>query len=581
MAEATLNDVTNQLMILNVQQGNTTDAVNSLVKRFQEMLAFNKRKSLDDAEAAREAKSQARGERTRAGAQAPTVGVGIGDALLAGAALTLFAFNDQIKGFIDGVQENLLNFVNNVQKIFFTLNQGLIRLESFINNRIVSRIGDLILDFRTNPKLVNISTKVEKTLKNLRGIIDDAFKFVGKIFEVLGSAFRFVGSIFRVPLAIVSNGVSEAIIAAAKLNPTFKFFKGIGRIFGKLFLPLTIFITAWDTIKGAVEGFQENGIIGSLEGAVDGFFNSLIFMPLEMIFDATSWLLGKLGFPKTAKTIGDFNPTEVFDQITDIVFQPIYDAVEWIKTAFTDPKEALNQLWLGLVGEGGLVDLVWWPVNLAVNFIKDIFNLGDPDQPFRMGAFIEGLITQTVDIFAQIFNRFMNMLKSIPVVKEFFKSEQEKALEQRRRALEEEISQLGVDIENLEQKKSMDERKLLLMKRQGGPEQVPLGGRNFGESLDDAIIRRKEEQAAAAQRIQNLSAQQLLKRMEAMQTGQMLQLAEKQLNNSQGQGGSGTVIIDNSQKSSNSQTQVIGQTMPSAHDSYYMTYNPLTGTGGF
>jgi hypothetical protein len=133
MAEATLNDVTNQLMILNVQQGNTTDAVNSLVKRFQEMLAFNKRKSLDDAEAAREAKSQARGERTRAGAQAPTVGVGIGDALLAGAALTLFAFNDQIKGFIDGVQENLLNFVNNVQKIFFTLNQGLIRLESFIN----------------------------------------------------------------------------------------------------------------------------------------------------------------------------------------------------------------------------------------------------------------------------------------------------------------------------------------------------------------------------------------------------------------------------------------------------------------
>jgi hypothetical protein len=148
---------------------------------------------------------------------------------------------------------------------------------------------------------VNISTKVEKTLTKLRGIIDDAFKFVGKIFEVLGSAFRFVGSIFRVPLAIVSNGVSEAIIAAAKLNPTFKFFKGIGRIFGKLFLPLTIFITAWDTIKGAVEGFQEDGIIGSLEGAVDGFFNSLIFMPLEMIFDATSWLLGKLGFPKTAK----------------------------------------------------------------------------------------------------------------------------------------------------------------------------------------------------------------------------------------------------------------------------------------
>jgi hypothetical protein len=224
---------------------------------------------------------------------------------------------------------------------------------------------------------------------------------------------------------------------------------------------------------------------------------------------------------------------------------------------------------------------VWWPVNAAVNFIKDIFNLGDPDQPFRMGAFIEGLITQTVDIFAQIFNRFMNMLKSIPVVKDFFKSEQEKALQQRRRALEEEAQRLKNEIKDLEDDKYMSERLLLKQKRQGGVESLPLLYREFGETKEQAIERRKAERDVAVSRIQNLSAQQLLKRMEAMQTGQMLQLAEKQLNNSQGQGGSGTVIIDNSQKSSNSQTQVIGQTMPSAHDSYYMTYNPLTGTGGF
>lgn len=565
MAAATLNDVTNSLMLLNVEQGNTTEAVKSLVKRVQDMLDFDKRKALDDAEATREASRRARSRSQGAGATAPRTGsFGIGDALLAGAFLTVAALNEEISAIIDSAKDNLLKFVNDIQKIFFTINQGLITLSKFINTQIFSRIGNLILDIRTNPRITKSITVIEDSVKFVVKVIDETLKFISKTFKIISGAFTFIGSILRVPLALISNGVSEAVIAASKLNPVFKFFKGIGRIFGKLFLPLTIFITAWDTIKGAVDGFKEKGIVGGLEGAVDGFFNSLIFMPLEMIFDATAWLLSKLGFPKTAEKIGDFNPTEVFDQITDIVFQPIYDAVEWIKTAFTDPSEALRQLWRDVVGEGGLIDIMWWPVNLAVNKIKEIFNLGDPNNPFRMGAFIEGLIIQTVDIFAQIFNKFMNMLRSIPIVKDFFKSEEEKILIERKAQLQKEITEQERFLRMLED----DTKSVQTFIRSAGDPEV-LGIRGLGKTPEQKeALRETARQRLQARRnvLANLSSDRRLIEIARAQSAQKLALAEQNLSVMQSAGSAPIIVAPSSTSSTSNVNQRFDLGMPSAAD---------------
>ena len=37
-----------------------------------------------------------------------------------------------------------------------------------------------------------------------------------------------------------------------------------------------------------------------------------------------------------------------------------------------------------------LIDIVFLPLNLAINFLKDIFGFGDPDEPFSLGEFISG-----------------------------------------------------------------------------------------------------------------------------------------------------------------------------------------------
>ena len=409
MAAATLNDVTNSLMLLNDEQGNTTEAVKSLVKRVQDMLDFDKRKALDDAEATREARNQVRGQAQITGAPAPRTGsFGIGDALLAGAFLTVAALNEEISAIIDSAKDNLLKFVNDIQKIFFTINQGLIALSKFINTQIFSRIGNLILDIRTNPKITKSITVIEDSVKFVVKVVDETLKFISKTFKIISGAFTFIGSILRVPLALISNGVSEAVIAASKLDSVFKFFKGIGRIFGKLFLPLTIFITAWDTIKGAIEGFQKDGIIGGIEGAVDGFFNSLIGAPLDILKDATAWVLGKLGFANAQEVLNEFSFKELFSNLIGGIFDDVKKIGSFVGDLFKGEfsleksKEALGAIFslspVGMIMNlvEGIVPDIFEKIGNALNFFVEQLKIGSQEALLKIITMIQNIPDQLV-----------------------------------------------------------------------------------------------------------------------------------------------------------------------------------------
>ena len=258
------------------------------------------------------------------------------------------------------------------------------------------------------------------------------------------------------------------------------------------------------------------------------------------------------------------------------VFAPVKAAVKWVKTLFTDPREALNQLWQGLVGEGGLLDIIYAPVNLAVNFIKDIFNLGDPDQPFRMGAFIESVVEAAINVIKDLFLGLVNKLRNIPILSKFFKTEEERALEQEINALEEQLSSTDALLRKqaLEAKSAND-----ALLRLGDPEKIKLLGRLPGETLEEARERQRKKQAELQGRLETIGADRRLIELARSQTGLKLQAAEQELQAARPPSG-GTVVIDNSSSQSNSNTNVIGQQAVSAADSYYMTANPLTGHAG-
>lgn len=119
-----------------------------------------------------------------------------------------------------------------------------------------------------------------------------------------------------------------------------KVFKGAMKIFEKLALPLTVIMTIWDTVKGAIEGFEKEGVVGAIKGAITGLINSLIMAPLDMLKSAVSWIVGAFGFENAEKFLDSFSFEDLFKQFVDAIFSPI----ETLKKMFDGAVNMLQQI---------------------------------------------------------------------------------------------------------------------------------------------------------------------------------------------------------------------------------------------
>ena len=79
-------------------------------------------------------------------------------------------------------------------------------------------------------------------------------------------------------------------------------------------------MTLIDTVKGAMAGFEEEGFIGGVKGAIKGLINSLIMMPLDLLKDLISWALDKLGFEEASKSLDSFSFQDMFSDFVDMLF---------------------------------------------------------------------------------------------------------------------------------------------------------------------------------------------------------------------------------------------------------------------
>lgn len=87
-------------------------------------------------------------------------------------------------------------------------------------------------------------------------------------------------------------------------------------------------------------GFEEGGIVGAIGGAIKGFFNSLIFGPLDMIKDAIAWVLGIFGFDNAKKLLESFSLESMFSGLVDALFY----IPKQIQKLLTSPIESLKNL---------------------------------------------------------------------------------------------------------------------------------------------------------------------------------------------------------------------------------------------
>ena len=230
-----------------------------------------------------------------------------------------------------------------------------------------------------------------KTIKGSR-----LFKFMASGFGLLdvasggppgASKAGLLTRIMRIFKPLTDLGKTLAKMPVIKQIGTF-FGKAGGflKMLGKLFLPLTIIIAVYDSIMGALDGYKESDeetwigkIIDGLAGGITGLINSLIGIPLDFLKSALGWVLGKMGFTGAEEALASFSFAEEIGKIIDSLFGYLKSAVKWIGTLFTDPVQALKDLWVGLVGEGGLLDILYAPIDAAINWIMGIFGFDEPN----------------------------------------------------------------------------------------------------------------------------------------------------------------------------------------------------------
>ena len=186
--------------------------------------------------------------------------------------------------------------------------------------------------------------------------------------------------------------------------------KAIGRVIGKLFLPITLIMGIFDGYTGFMEEYEKeqnfiDGIRGAVEGIVDGFIGGFV----RLATSAVAAGLEFLGLENLATIIDNFGT-----DITANFKTAVGGLVDFVTGIFTLDLERITKGLKNLVGGTAdfLFTLVTTPVDAAIAFVSDIFNLGDPDNPFTIRGFLfgdeatgqKGVVTKAVEFFTDLFN---------------------------------------------------------------------------------------------------------------------------------------------------------------------------------
>ena len=262
-------------------------------------------------------------------------------------------------------------------------------------------------------------------------------------------------------LGLVSNffvGSAKAVGGVAKAASPFL------KLLGKLFLPLTIIIGVFDTIKGAISGFKEDDeaslgekILNAIQGGLTGLVNSIIGIPLDLVVSLINFVAKKFGF-EDGLIPEDMKPSKLIKKLIALPFDALKAAIDFVKGIFTDPVGTIKSLFYGLFGEEGILNFLVEPLEPVFNFIKKIFSFD-----------------------------FMGFIKKIPGVGKlidfFTKDEAEKLAE-----IEEDIAKAEAKIAEARDR----------MERSEGGENVYYGDEEYKRAQDAKYIAKLEEEIAKA-----------------------------------------------------------------------------------
>jgi len=173
---------------------------------------------------------------------------------------------------------------------------------------------------------------------------------IAKVGQTIGKVARGLFGIF----SNVIGRLRDAGTIASKL-PIIKtivsFAQGFGTVLGKLFLPITIVIGAFDLITGFIDGWSEsegNNIyskfMDGVGGALGKLVGNLIGIPLDLLKKGVAFIAGKLGFKDAEETLNSFSFADIIKSLVSAPFRLISNVVDKMVGYFTGEESLVGDL---------------------------------------------------------------------------------------------------------------------------------------------------------------------------------------------------------------------------------------------
>ena len=255
------------------------------------------------------------------------------------------------------------------------------------NNKVFMAIDDIVTRFG------GVGTKISDASKVTGGILK---KFT--IIDTIADTVRGLINPIKNGLGAIKTGSDALKPFMAGFEPIMKFAKTIGSTLGKIFLPITFLMTIFDFVTGFMDGYDEGGVLGGLEGGITKVFQGIIGMPLDLLKKGVGYILGFFGFDNAKAALDKFSFSDLIGDLIGSIFDGLKGVFGFLTNLFD-----FSDLTIFSVFEK-LIDIVFLPLNLAVNFLKDIFGFGDPDKPFSFGEFITGILGDAIKMITDFFN---------------------------------------------------------------------------------------------------------------------------------------------------------------------------------
>jgi hypothetical protein len=238
-----------------------------------------------------------------------------------------------VDDFGASIQKKFQQIVTFVEDVVSSLRQKITKVGSSIVNFFEESVAKFKKYFsffeesEIGKKLKGIGTFISDTVSRFVEPFKDAFKALGGdgiIMKIVGSIKDFFSGI------------------GAYFDDFAKVFGVVSKIVTKIAFPLQIIMGLFDTVKGAMEGYEKEGIFGAIQGGITGLINGVFMSFFDLIKDGISWILGAIGFDDAEKFLDSFTFSDLFSSLMDKIFHPIrtlqeaFDSLD-LKTLIFEP----------------------------------------------------------------------------------------------------------------------------------------------------------------------------------------------------------------------------------------------------